>query len=376
MKIAILKERASEEKRVAISPETAKLFVKDGHTVWVEHNAGKESGFDDAMYIEAGAKISKVPLEITSDADIILKVQLTPDNEALNEVSLARKGAIIIGMLAPFSPNNQLDKLQSKSITSFAMEFVPRTTKAQSMDVLSSQANLAGFRAVIEACYLYNRATPMFMTAAGTIQPAKVLVIGVGVAGLQAIATAKRLGAIVTAYDVRAESKEQAESLGAKFISPDLSANFGGSGGYAREVSTSFKEKQDQLMFEHLKKNNIVITTAQIPGKDAPRIITSAMVETMQTGSIIMDLAAASGGNCEVTKPDKIVEYKGVKVAGFTNLASRIAGDASKLYAKNVYNFVKHMLANGNKIDLQDEILKEMLLTHDGKIVNDKLKKR
>ena len=371
MKIAILKEKAKSENRVAITPDIAKLFIKAGYKISIEKGAGDMAGFADREYEDAGCVVSTVPLEVVGDADIVLKVQPTPPSDKVREVEFAKKGAIVIGFL-----NNQNNRFieqtyAEKQVTALSMELVPRITKAQNMDALSSQTNLAGYRAVIEAAYYFKKSFPMFMTAAGTVSSAKVLVLGAGVAGLQASATAKRLGAVVTAYDVRAAAKEQVESVGAKFISLE-GETFEGDGGYAREVSVNSQQKQEALLGQYSKKSNIIITTAQIPGKPAPILITKDMVKNMDPGSVIVDMAAISGGNVEGTELGKIKQISGVTVIGLENLANNIPYDSSKLYAKNLYNLVMHMFKD-KKLDVEDEVIKPMILTHKGKILTTKI---
>ena len=374
VKIAALKERIKGETRVAITPDIAKLYVAKGYSVFVEKSIGIAANFTDEEYYAAGAKVSGIPLEIISDADIILKVQPSPIEETLNEVNIAKTGATIIGLLSPHSHNEYIDKAISKNLSIIAMELVPRITRTQTMDVLSSQSNLAGYRAVIEACYYYDRAFPMMMTAAGTINPAKTLILGAGVAGLQAIATAKRLGAVVSAYDVRAATKEQVESLGAKFVYPTAGlVDREEASKYAKEVTKDFAAIQEAFLLGIIGNFDIAITTAQIPGKKAPILITKNMVSKMKSGSVIVDIATATGGNVEDSVTDKIVSKKGVKIIGWSNMATRIASDASKLYAKNLYNFLEHALKNG-KIDFTDEIVEEMLIGTDGKMMNKKFK--
>ena len=368
MKIAVLKEKASGETRVAVTPDVAKLYIRDGFDVLVEKNAGIHAGFLDSQYLDAGATISAVPLEIVSDADIILKVQPTPAEDKISEVEFAKKGAVLIGLLSPYSNKFLPQTYAEKGISALAMELVPRITKAQGMDALSSQSNLAGYRAVIEAAYHFKRATPMFMTAAGTITAAKVLVLGAGVAGLQAIATAKRLGAIVYAYDVRAASKEQVESVGAKFIEVEGSGAFEAKGGYAGEVTKDYMKKQEEVIAEYAKKVDIIISTAQIPGKPAPKLITKAMVASMNPGSVLVDLATSTGGNIEGSVKDKIADVGNVTIIGNSNLAISVPYDASRLYAKNLYNLVTHSFADG-KLKAEDEIVSKMLLAHKGKVM-------
>jgi NAD(P) transhydrogenase subunit alpha len=381
MKIAVLKERAAGERRVAISPETTKKLVEMGFAVYIEKNAGDASNMSDEDYRIAGAKISNIPLEIIADANIILKVQATPldDNDELNESKLLPQGAIVIGLLSPFENKAIIQAYNKKNITSFALELLPRITRAQTMDVLSSQSNLAGYRAIIEASYEFGKAMPMMMTAAGTITPAKVLVLGAGVAGLQAIATARRLGAIVSAFDVRKIAKEQVESLGASFIEvpAEDSANFETSGGYAKEMSEEYKMKQQSLICEALKKSDMVICTALIPGKRAPMLINEEMFGYLRPGSVVVDLATASGGNCAYSKKDKVVCQKNVKIIGYSNMASRIAADSSKLYAKNLFNFLNllyHKESRKIYLNFDDEIVKSSLITHEGAIINNAVK--
>jgi H+-translocating NAD(P) transhydrogenase subunit alpha len=362
MKIASLRERAKFERRCAITPETTKLYISKGFSVILEKSIGKEAGFQDQAYIDAGAQISNVPLEIISDADIILKVQPSPLNDPLNEIEFARKGAIIIGLLSPFQNPEYISQALKKNLVGISMEQMPRITKAQNMDVLSSQSNLAGYRASLEAVYHFDKAIPMMMTAAGTIIPAKVLIIGVGVAGLQAIATMKRMGAVVTAYDVRSATKEQAESLGAKFISPELNNDLEDKSGYAKESSAKAKTAQDEFLKNIIKNYDIIITTALIPGKPAPRLLDEEMVSSLKSGSVIVDMAVVSGGNVAGSKiDDMVITDEGIKIIGWSNLASKVATDSSKLYAKNLYNFLVHATASG-KFDLEDEIVKQVIV--------------
>ncbi|MBX7147022.1 MAG: Re/Si-specific NAD(P)(+) transhydrogenase subunit alpha [Alphaproteobacteria bacterium] len=373
MKIGIIKEKKTDENRVAITPDIVKKITNYGFTVLIENGAGEKSFYLDDDYKFAGAILEKNAETILKDIDIYLKVQLSSPEDSFNEISHLKLGCVLIGLLNPFNfDKKNLDLLASKYISTFAMELIPRITRAQSMDVLSSQSNLAGYRAVIEAAYEYKSTFPLFMTAAGTVKAAKIMVIGAGVAGLQAIATAKRLGGIVIATDVRAAAKEQVESLGAKFISIDQHQNNESSTGYAKEVDADYKKRQHDLLAEVIKDQDIVITTALIPGKPAPIMITQSMVATMKPGSIIVDLAALNGGNCELTKPGEIFIYNNIKIIGHTNIPSHLAKDASALYAKNLYNFLQLIMNKEQKtfIDLEDEIIKSTLLTHEGKIIN------
>lgn len=377
MKVGVLKERMSHEKRVAVSPDTVKSLVSLGFDVFIETNAGILAGINDQHYKEAGAKITKNIADTVDDADIILKVQPSPKTTSKkeNETTLLKKGALVIGMLSPHNNTELFEEYTKKNITSFSLELLPRITRAQSMDVLSSQSNLSGYRAVIDAAYEYGKVFPMMITAAGTASPARVLVIGAGVAGLQAVATAKRLGAIVSVFDVRTAAKEQVESLGAAFIEvkTESQQNLETKGGYAQEASAEYKKKQADLIAETIKKQNIVITTALIPGKEAPKLINAEMVKSMSWGSIIVDLAAVNGGNCALTVPNEITEHNGVKIIGYTNYPSRIPSDASKLYARNLLNFITLLYNKEEKkinLNFDDEIINSCIITHDSKVIN------
>jgi H+-translocating NAD(P) transhydrogenase subunit alpha len=382
MKIAVLKERRSHERRVAATPETVKKFIALGFSVTVEADAGKESRIADDAYIAAGAEIEADVKKLLSNADIVLKVQrpllegegLAGEGD-INELSLFKPGAILLAILSPYTNTDAVAAYAAANITAIALEFVPRISRAQSMDVLSSQSNLAGYRAVIEAMNVYDRAMPMMMTAAGTIAPARVLVLGAGVAGLQAIATAKRLGAIVSATDVRPASKEQVESLGGKFVMVDSEEikQAETAGGYAKEMSDDYKRRQAELVAETLKKQDIAICTALIPGRKAPILINDDMVYSMRPGSVIVDLASEQGGNCTLTKPGEIIDVNGVTIVGLFNIPSRLSADASALYAKNLLNFLSpHVDATTKVFDLnwKDEILTASTLTHSGEIVH------
>lgn len=374
MKIAAIKERTKGETRIAITPDVVSLFVKKGFSVFVEKDIGTHAHFSNEEYEKAGAKVSAVPLEVLSDADIILKVQTSPLDDKVNEIEMVKEGACIIGMISPYNNEDYINKASGKKLSLVAMEFVPRTTKAQSMDVLSSQANLAGYRAVLEAAYHFDKGFPMLMTSAGTIHPAKVLILGAGVAGLQAVATAKRLGASVSAYDVRLATKEQVESLGGKFIYPQDKLNDSEEkSGYAKEVSKDFAEIQKKFLLENAPKFDIIITTAQIPGKKAPLLIDKATLEQMKSGTVIVDMAASTGGNVSESELDKVVERHGVKIIGWGNLATKIASDASRLYAKNLFNFLCHAIKE-DQINFKDELVEEMLVCEQGQIINKKFK--
>lgn len=367
MKIAVLKERYPNETRVAITPDIVKLFVQSKFDVCIETQAGVSAGFSDEDYAAAGAKVSKVALEIIGDADIILKVQPTPMDEKIHEINFAKKGALVVGLLLN-SEKKLFDSYADKKINAVSLELMPRITKVQHMDALSSQSNLAGYRAVIEAAYHCLGAFPMLMTAAGTILAKKTLVIGAGVAGLQAIATAKRLGSIVQAYDLRQETKEQVESLGAKFINTNLE-DFETKSGYAKSKLDSASIKaQNEILANAAKNNDIIITTAQILGKKAPVLITKEMIAQMKRESIIIDLAASTGGNTELTKADKIVDAEGVKIIGYTNFPGLVPHDASRLYAKNLYNVITYAFNDGI-LNASDDVVKSMLVTFEGKVV-------
>ncbi|MTW18054.1 Re/Si-specific NAD(P)(+) transhydrogenase subunit alpha [Rhodoplanes serenus] len=368
MKIAICAEADAAEPRVAGTPETVKKIKALGADVAVEPGAGLKSGILDADYEAAGATVSR---DAVRDADIVLKVRRP--NEM--ELTAYKKGALVIAIMDPYGHEAALAALARAGVVAFAMELMPRITRAQVMDVLSSQANLAGYRAVIDAAAEYGRAFPMMMTPAGTVPAAKAFIMGVGVAGLQAIATARRLGAIVTATDVRPAVKEQVASLGAKFIAveDDEFKQAETAGGYAKEMSKEYQAKQAALVAEHVKKQDIVITTALIPGRPAPRLITAEMVASMKPGSVIVDLAVERGGNVEGAKPGAVVEINGVKIVGHLNVAGRLAASSSALYAKNLYAFLEVLIDKKTKaiaLNWDDEIVKATALTKDGAVVH------
>lgn len=375
LKIAVLKETAKNENRVAATPDTIKKYIAMGFSVAVEKDAGLNASFLDAMYKDIGATIVANATAAVKDADIILSVQ-SPEPTTLSN---AKKGAILIGILNPYKNNDDFKAYNSNNVTAIATEFMPRISRAQSMDVLSSQSNLAGYRAVIDAASTFSSAFPIMMTAAGTVPPAKVFVMGAGVAGLQAIATAKRLGAVVSATDVRLAAKEQVQSLGANFImvEDEEAQQAETSGGYAKEMSDAYKKKQAALVAETIKKQDIVITTALIPGRPAPVLVTEEMVKSMKPGSVIVDLAVEQGGNCPISEPDKIVEKHGVKLIGYTNMAARVAVNASALYAKNLLTLITYIYdaeAKALNIDLKDEITGAIVLTQSGKTVHERFK--
>jgi H+-translocating NAD(P) transhydrogenase subunit alpha len=376
MKLAIPKERRPGEARVAATPDSVKKLKQLGLDVIVEAGAGTAAAIPDAAFQAAGAAIAPDARAALADADIVFKVQRPlPD-----EVPLMKQGAVLIASLSALTGRDEVAAYASAGITAFAMELVPRISRAQSMDVLSSQANLAGYRAVLEAAHEYGRAFPMMMTAAGTVAPARVFVMGVGVAGLQAIATARRLGAVVSATDVRPATKEQVQSLGAKFVMVEDEETKAAetAGGYAREMSDAYRKKQAALIAETIAKQDIVITTALIPGRKAPVLVSEEMVATMKPGAVIVDLAVEQGGNCPLSEPDRIVTTaNGVRILGYANLPSRIAVDASALYAKNLLNFLTPLVEKGGaalKIDTADEIVAGTLVTQGGAVVHPQLK--
>jgi H+-translocating NAD(P) transhydrogenase subunit alpha len=362
--VVILKERRPGETRVAATPETVKKLVGLGLAVTVEEGAGTGASIADSDYRAAGAALAADAKAALAGADIVLKVRAPTSDE----VAALKPGAVVVGLLDPYNEKASAKALASAGVSAFAMELVPRITRAQTMDALSSQANLAGYRAVIEAAEVYGRAFPMMMTAAGTVAPAKVFVMGAGVAGLQAIATARRLGAVVTATDVRPAAKEQVESLGAKFVAieDDEFRAAETAAGYAKEMSAGYQAKQAALVSEHIRKQDIVITTALIPGRPAPKLVSAEQVASMKPGSILVDLAVEQGGNVAGAKPGEIVDAGGVKIVGYANMAGRIAADASNLYARNLAAFVGLLVDKAGVLapDLEDEILKAALIAH------------
>ncbi len=371
IQLAIPKETKNNEKRVAASPETVKKYVANSVNVTVQSGAGENAAFTDSAYKEVGAKIAKSYSDTVKGANVILKVQ-APDANELKDIA---KGTLLVSMLAPFANKDILKDCSEAGIDTFSMEFVPRISRAQSMDVLSSQSNLAGYKSVLDASEYYPHAMPMMMTAAGTVPPAKVFVMGAGVAGLQAIATARRLGAIVSATDVRPAAKEQVESLGARFIAVEDEEfkQAETAGGYAKEMSAEYKKKQAELVEKHIANQDIVITTALIPGRPAPKLISANMVVSMKPGSVIVDLAVEAGGNCEVAKPGEIVVKNGVTIIGHLNVPSRLAADSSALYAKNLLALMNLIIDKESKelnIDWNDEIIQGVCMTHDGKIIH------
>ena len=371
MKIGVPAEVDGLESRVAATPETVKKFIALGASVSVQAGAGVKSRIPDAEYAAAGATIAATAAEAVDGADIVLKVR----RPEAGELAGYRKGALVVATMDPYGHEDAVAGMAGAGITAIAMEFMPRITRAQVMDVLSSQANLAGYQAVIDAASEYDRALPMMMTAAGTVPAARVFVMGAGVAGLQAIATARRLGAVVTATDVRPAAKEQVESLGAKFVAVEDEEfrQAETAAGYAKPMSAEYQAKQAALVAEHIKKQDIVITTALIPGRAAPRLVSAAMVASMKPGSVLVDLAVERGGNVEGARPGETVEIDGKKIVGHMNVAGRIAATASQLYAKNLYAFVETLIDKAAKtvaVNWDDELVKATVLTRDGAVVH------
>ena len=361
MNLSSISENLNVEKRIAITPEIAKKYISLGFNLTLPNNYGTHLGFSDEEFKNLGVNLIDNEEEIIKNSNIIAQLGLPDEDKLL----LFKDNQTLIGSLNVFQNKGKLENLKSKKINCFSLELLPRITRAQSMDILSSQANLAGYKAVVEAFQVYERAIPMMMTAAGTVPAAKVLVVGAGVAGLQAIATAKRMGAVVFATDVRMASKEQVESLGGKFLTVEGSENLETEGGYAKEASDEFKKKQEELLTETLKKIDIIICTALIPGREAPKVIKEEMFNNLQSGSVIYDLAAVQGGNTVFTEVDSIVEKNGVKILGEANILNKLPVSASNLYAKNVFNFISNLYDKENKklnINLEDEIINKTLI--------------
>ena len=367
MIVAIPKETKLFENRVALTPDIVKQLVKAGMTVQVESGAGERASFSNQNYMDAGAEIVENPTTLLADADIVLKVNAP----SVSEVEMLKEGSVLISFLYAYTIPDIIDALNKKSVSTFSMDAVPRITRAQKMDALSSQTNLAGYKAVLMAANASGKIFPLMMTAAGTITPAKVLIFGAGVAGLQAIATAKRLGAVVEVTDVRPETKEQVESLGGRFLEVADTEGVKAEGGYVREVSKEFLEKQQALIRHRIKEADIVITTALVPGKKAPILITKDMVETMKMGSVIVDMAVEWGGNCELSRKDETVVAHGVSILGVSNLPAALPVNASELYARNISTLLLHLAdKNGFKWEMDEEITKGSLITHKGELVH------
>ena len=368
MKIVVISETHQGERRVALVPDIAAKLVASGFEVIVEAGAGEQAGFTDDSYREAGVIVESDRQVMLRTADVVLSVQ----PPRLEDVALLREGAASISLLQPSTQGDVVEALAARGVTAFSLVMLPRTSRAQSMDALSSQSSLAGYKAVLMAANRLDKFFPMLITAAGTIPPARVLVLGAGVAGLQAIATARRLGAVVEAYDVRPAVKDEVKSLGARFLELELETQEG-EGGYALAQSEAFLTRQRELMTEHVAANDVVITTASIPGRKAPLLITASMVKSMRRGSVIVDMAAESGGNCEVTRPGQVVEVDGVWIDGTSNIPSTVALHASQLYARNITNLLHHLVGDdGLKLDFEDEITRGCCLTHAGQVVNER----
>ncbi len=376
MLVAVPKEKTPRERRVALTPDGVKALAKLGCEVAVEAGAGLEAGFTDPEYEAAGARLEANAAGLLGSADLVLKVSPPTDTGAGHEIDQLKQGATFIGFLRPLDQPELAGRLAKQGATSFSMELIPRITRAQSMDALSSQATIMGYQAVLHAAATLGKFFPMLVTAAGTISPARVLVVGAGVAGLQAIATAKRLGAVVEAYDTRSVVKEQIESVGGRFVELDLdTGDSEDSGGYAKAQSEEFYAKQRELLGEVAKKCDVVITTALVPGAPAPRLLEESAVEGMKQGSVVVDLAAANGGNVALTQPDETVEAHGVRIYGPTNLASAIPFNASQMYSRNLVTFLTHLINEGKiELDLEDEITSGALLTHEGRIANERVR--
>ena len=369
--LRVLKDTIENEKRVALVPDDIKKYLDFGFNITIEKNAGIDSGFLDKDYKKENANVSQNIKKSIKESDIIINIQ-KPELSIIKEM---KAGTILMGLLSPKKKSSENTLYNNNKISAFALENIPRITRAQDKDVLSSQSNLSGYKAVLDAAHEYSKSFPMMMTAAGTVTPAKVLVLGAGVAGLQAIATAKRLGAVVSAYDVRLAAKEEVESLGAKFIvfDEEVLKKSQTEGGYAKEMSADYKKKQEKALEEAIPENDIIICTALIPNKTAPRLIPKKIIEKMKPESVIVDLAVETGGNAELSEVDKIVKYKGVKIIGYSNYPSRIAGDSSTLFSKNVFNFIKILVDKESKkikINLEDEIIAKTLISHQGKLMN------
>ncbi|MBW2313361.1 MAG: Re/Si-specific NAD(P)(+) transhydrogenase subunit alpha [Deltaproteobacteria bacterium] len=375
MLIAVPKEKTPRERRVALTPDGVKALAKLDCEVAVEAGAGFEAGFYDSEYEAAGARIEANGASLLGSADLVLKVSPPTDTETGHEIDQLKQGATFVGFLRPLDEPDVASRLAKQGVTSFSMELIPRITRAQSMDALSSQATVMGYQAVLLAAESLGKFFPMLVTAAGTIPPARVLVVGAGVAGLQAVATAKRLGAVVEAYDTRSAVKEQIESVGGRFVELDLdTGDSEDSGGYAKAQTEEFYVKQRELLGEVAKKCDVVITTALVPGIPAPRLLEESAIKGMKHGSVVVDLAAANGGNVAVSQADELVVVRGVKVFGPTNLASAVPFNASQMYSRNIVTFLTHLVGEGKiELDLDDELTSGPLLTHEGRIANERV---
>ncbi len=379
LRVLVAKERVEGETRVSATPDSVKQMIKAGLGVAVEQGAGERAFFSDAQYEGAGAEIMPDAAAAWASADVVLKVRAPEKHPSFDEIEAPKDGAVVIGFLAPYKNDDMIRRFAAKRISSLPMELVPRITRAQKMDALSSQANIAGYKAVLIAAVNLPKYFPLFMTAAGTVKPARVVIMGAGVAGLQAIATAKRLGAVVEASDIRPETKEQILSLGGKFIELPKSEESGsGAGGYAREVSADFLKQQQEIVGRHVAQADVVITTALVPGRPAPKLLPAWMVEKMKAGAVIVDLAVEQGGNCELSERDREVRKHGVLIVGHPNLPATMPADASLLYARNVFALLQNVITKEGALnfDLTDEVTSGTLLTHEGNIVHAATKAR
>jgi NAD(P) transhydrogenase subunit alpha len=374
MKIAVAKEVRADEHRVALVPDVAARLIKAGLEVWVEGGAGERACFADGAYAEVGATVKMDVTQLWREADVVLKVRAPEARDGFHEMDLLRPGTVLIGLLNPLNDPVVLPRLAERQVTAFAMELIPRISRAQSMDVLTSQAVVAGYKAALLGANALGKFFPMLTTAAGTIAPARVLTIGAGVAGLEAIATARRLGAVVEAFDIRPAAKDEVQSLGAIFVEVPLEEEAATTEGYAREVSEAARRREHELLMAHVRRSDVVITTAQVPGKKAPVLVTADMVEAMNPGSVIVDLAAEQGGNCALSEAGKEVVYRGVKILAPINLPSSLPVHASQMYARNISAFLQHLLRDGAlHLDFHDLIINSCCVTHDGNIRHERL---
>ena len=375
MKIAVTKETRPGERRVALTPDAAARLIKAGLTVRVEAGAGEQALFFDAAYQEAGAEIVSKAETLVPDSDIVLTINPPAERNDKHDIDLLRKGSVLIGFLDPFGNPRLAKRLADSKVTAFSIELMPRLSRAQTMDALTSQASLAGYKAVLIAAVALGKVLPMMTTAAGTMAPARVLVLGAGVAGLQAIATSRRLGAVVEAFDIRPAVKEEVQSLGARFLEVELEGEHATAGGYAKEVPDDVKRREQEMLHEHVALSDIVITTAAVPGKRAPVLLSEAMVSAMKPGAVIVDLAAEQGGNCELTKAGEEVSYQGVTIIGPVNLPSSMPVHASQMYARNISAFLMTLVKDGSlHLDFDDEITNATCVTHGGAIRNEKVR--
>ncbi len=375
MRVGVPRETRDGERRVALTPNTVKRLVESGHEVRVEAGAGKKAYFPDSKYVEAGARVVRAASSLWGEADILVKVNPPGPRRSVHEIELLREGAVLVGLLNPLGDPLVIQRLADRMITAFSMEMIPRVSRAQSMDALSSQAAVAGYRAVLLGASTLGKFFPMLTTAAGTMRPARVFILGAGVAGLQAIATARRLGAVVEAFDIRPAVKEEVESLGATFVKVELEEETEGTGGYAREVSEAAKDREREVLAERIAAADVVITTAQVQGKRAPLLVTEGMVASMSRGSVIVDLAAEQGGNCELTVPGKELVRGGVTIAGPLNLPSSMPTHASQMYSKNASSLLEYIVREGElHLDFEDDIIDGCCVSHEGVVRHERIR--